>query len=170
MKRRDFLKSGLQSAALMTYLVNLPLANAQSSQTKLKLNSLPSFLDTLIPEDSTPSASQLGLEQKLITHADKIKDYVALLELGCQWLDFQARAMRKVDFKLLSADMRQRIVTMAETSPRNSIPRQFFDHVRNDLFKFYYSEPSIWPSLGIYGAPQPYGYPDYIRPPKSRKS
>lgn len=169
MKRRAFLSRTLKSVVLFACFVKAPILNAKPNRATVKLGALSSFIDTIIPADTTPSASQLGLESKLVNHASKVKDYIPLLDLGCQWLDFQARTLRKVDFKLLGQEVQDRIVRMAEASPQGSIPRQFFDHVRADLFTFYYSHPSVWPSLGLYGSPQPLGYLNYVSSPKSKR-
>lgn len=151
-------------------LLNVPAVNAGASAAKPKPGTLTAFIDTLIPADETPAASELGLEARLVKHAGKIENYKPLLDMGCKWLDVQARALRNVDFTQLAQDDRDHIVAMAEASPAGSIPRQLFDHVKQDLFGFYYSHPSIWPSLGFNGPPQPSGYLDYTAPPQRRRT
>lgn len=170
MKRREFLKRGLQSVALLVSGIVVPPAFAAIPSGKPALSSLPAFLDTLIPADETPSASALALDDKLYRHAMTIRNYVALLELGCQWLDAQAGALGKNRFHMLDERGRERIVALAESSPVGSIPRQLFDHVRSDLFGFYYAHPASWIGLGLDAPPQPRGYPDYVQPPKRTKA
>ena len=165
MKRRQFLSLGLQSIPL---LMIGPTLSAESVKLSLQHATLLALIDTLIPADETPSASQLGLDRRLIHHAQSIENYTALLALGCQWLDGRAQAHHNIAFHQITDIERQAVVALAETSPAGSIPRQFFDHVRADLFTFYYSHPDIWPNLGLQGAPQPYGYPDYAAAPRNK--
>lgn len=162
MKRRQFLTLGLKSIPLLTMA---PAFSAPVTMSSVQHDTLLAFIDTLIPADETPSASQLGLVQSLIHHAQGIENYMALLILGCQWLGSQAQAAHQMQFRQLTESVRQSIVARAETSPPGSIPRQLFDHVKADLFNFYYSHPAILPSLGLHGAPQPFGYLDYVRSP-----
>lgn len=166
MKRRQFLSLGLQSIPLLTMR---SVFSAQPTSLSLKYDTLLALIDTLIPEDDlTPSASRLGLDRQLVHHAQSFENYMALIALGCQWLDDRAQADQHVSFQHLVEAQRHSIVALAERSLPGSIPRQFFDHVRADLFTFYYSHPDILPSLGLQGAPQPYGYPDYTRAPRKK--
>jgi hypothetical protein len=165
MKRRQFLSLGLTSIPL---LAMAPAFSAPATLPSGQHPTLLAFLDTLIPADETPSASQLGLETSLIHHAQSIENYMALLTMGCQWLDQQSQASHHVFFWQLAESLRQPIVGLAETSPTGSIPKQLFDHVKSDLFHFYYSHPTILPSLGLLGAPQPFGYLDYAGPPAKK--
>lgn len=163
MKRRQFLSLGLKSISLLTMA---PAFSAQATFPPVQHATLLAFLDTLIPADETPSASQLGLDKSLIRHAQSIENYMGLLALGCQWLDKQASTRDRLPFWQLAETGRQAIIAQAEISQPGSIPRQLFDHVRVDLFNFYYSHPDILPSLGLQGAPQPFGYLDYVHAPK----
>lgn len=163
MKRRQFLSLGLQSVPL---LLMGPALSAEPARLSLQHATLLALIDTLIPADETPSASQLGLDRQLMHHAQSIENYMALLALGCQWLDARAEASHGILFRELTEPHRAAIVALAETSQPDSIPRQFFNHVRTDLFNFYYSHPDILPSLGLQGAPQPFGYIDYVHAPK----
>lgn len=165
MKRRQFLTLGLQSLPLLTMGAAF---SAQPASLTLPHSTLLALIDTLIPADETPSASGLGLDRQLMRHAETVENYMALLALGCQWLDNQAQASHRLAFAHLTASQRTSIVTLAENSAAGSIPRQLFEHVRVDLFTFYYSHPAILPSLGLRGAPQPFGYPDYASAPKKK--
>lgn len=166
MKRRQFLTVGLQSATLLSTLPYSLTTQADASLEATKKATFITFIDTLIPEDQTPSASGLGLDKKLIAHAQTVHNYLSLIALGCQWLDEHAQTIAQVPFSRLSSEQRQRVVSLAEMSTNGSIAKQLFDHVRADLFNFYYSHPTIWPSLNLHGAPQPYGYLDYAQAPK----
>lgn len=133
-----------------------------------RLDSFPAFVDTLIPADATPSATQLGLDRALIRHAEGIENYSRLLELGCEWLDQTATTRHGARLHALRADRREAIVTLAESNPPNSIPRMFFERVKFDLLGLYYASPASWNGLGISSPPQPNGYPDFTRPLQRR--
>lgn len=170
MDRREFLRQ----AVLLYCAVELPAAYADAPRsmpraTRRPLDSLPAFLDTLIPADSTPSASQLGLDRALARHAQEIENYPRLLELGCAWLDEVAARLHGGSFDGLRPPQQEAVVTLAEASAANSIPRLFFERVRFDLFGLYYASPASWQGLGIASAPQPAGYMDFARPPRTRR-
>jgi hypothetical protein len=172
MSRREFIKQGLESAVLLYCAVELPIAYAETRGEKSprrRFQSLPAFLDTLIPADATPSATQLGLQPTLLRHAEGIENYTRLIELGCEWLDTTSASLHRVTFDVASPPRRESVVTFAEASPENSIPRMFFERVRFDLFGLYYASPASWKGLGLSAPPQPRGYFDYAKlPPKQR--
>ncbi|OGB24698.1 MAG: hypothetical protein A3I66_18075 [Burkholderiales bacterium RIFCSPLOWO2_02_FULL_57_36] len=105
------------------------------------------------------------MQQRLVNHAKTIENYSRLLELGCQWLDAQSKTIYQQNFEMLTYQQREAIVTIAEASPKNAIPKMFFDRVLSDLFVFYYAHPAAWPGLGIDSPPQPKGYADYMKKP-----
>lgn len=162
MNRREYLRRSLQSVTLASGLLEFPQAFA--TFLPQNLGPLPVFADTLIPQDSTPSATQLGLHLKLVQHAKGIENYTRLLELGCLWLDVQAQAQYQMKFAGLTFAQREVVATMAEVSSRGSIQKMFFDRVLTDLMGFYYSHPASWPGLGFAAPPQPIGYPGYMEP------
>jgi hypothetical protein len=166
MSRREFIKRGLGSAAVLYCAVELPALQAASpEQSPRRLQSLRAFLDTLIPADSTPSASQLGLEQELLRHAQSIDNYPRLLELGCEWLDDTSLGMYGGAFHRLAPSQMIEVVTLAQSSPADAIARKFFERVRLDLMGLYYAAPASWKGLGV-SAPQPQGHLDFARPPR----
>lgn len=166
MKRRNFLKRLAQYTSAFTLSGQSSSALSVIFTSNYKLNALPYFLDMLIPEDISPSASQLRLHEKLILHANGIENYSTLLELGCQWLDANARMLHQKEFRMLSEKEKFNIVLKAEGSLKQPIPQLFFDRVKNDIFVFYYSHPDSWQSLGINLPPQPLGYLNYVVAPK----
>jgi hypothetical protein len=161
MKRRDIIKSGVGLGLFLPYFY-LPtaLANLLSFQ---QTRTLVAFIDALIPADITPSASQLKLHQTLLLYAKEIKNYPELIQLGCQWLDNQADLINQQPFLRLSVEQQNLIIKKAANSVELSIPAQFFSHIRQDLFRFYYANPASWSGLDI-SPPQPTGYLSYFRP------
>lgn len=165
MKRRDFVKLGMHSVTLLsTWSASSSMANATSSQQTLS-QVLITFIDTLIPEDSTASASQLGLDKVLLEYAATIENYPELIKLGCEWLNEQSVMSYQDSFLNLSEPQRTRIVVMAEQATALSIEKQFFERVKMDLFRLYYSNPTTWSGIAFDNPPQPKGYPDYADKP-----
>jgi hypothetical protein len=163
MKRREFIKNGLHAVSVLS-VAKFSVANAAVVKNKSGPSELSAFLDTLIPEDSTPSASQLGLEQKLVDLANGIENYPKLLSLGVEWLNLQSEASYKRKFTNLTNNQMISVVQLAENSPSNSISNLFFNRVRTDLFGLYYAEPSSMVGLAINTSPQPNGYMNYTKP------
>lgn len=165
MKRRDFVKLGMHSVTLLsTWSASTAMANASSSQQTLS-QIFTTFIDTLIPEDSTASASQLGLDNVLLEHAATIENYPELIELGCTWLNEQSFNSYQKSFLGLSEPQRTRIVVLSEQATALSIEKQFFERVKADLFRLYYSNPATWSGIAFDNPPQPKGYPDYAEKP-----
>ena len=161
MKRRDFLARGLQSLLLAAAPIALPEALAVSKDDALEREVFRDYLDTLIPADLTPSASQLGMVERLTRHSRTLENYPELIRLGCRWLNEQSVLRFRVSFDRLTPEGREQVVGLAETSASGSVPRQFFDRVKSDLFGLYYAHPASWVGLGFASPPQPRGYPDY---------
>ena len=68
----------------------IPVRASQPAPTPSVGDTLGAWLDTLIPADETPSATQLGVDKLLITSARADGDYLALLTFGRIWLDLEA--------------------------------------------------------------------------------
>lgn len=124
------------------------------------------FVDTLIPADSTPSASQLSLNKTLLEHSEKVVNYPQLISLGCDWLHNQAMQTKGKPFTELNEQFKKTIVRSADASPASTIQKQFFDRVRHDLFGLYYAEPASWDGISFDRPPQPHGYPEHVQEPK----
>jgi hypothetical protein len=143
LSRRELLRALL---GLATYLPTSFLLAAAGEPTtrKFSLSALGPFLDTLLPEDESPSATQLGVHR---------------------WLDQQAMALGAGDFASLQPEQREAIAGRAEQSAPRTLPSAFFRGVRAVAFESYYAHPESWPSLGFAGPPQPRGFMDYAGPP-----
>jgi hypothetical protein len=129
---------------------------------------LASFLDTLIPADETPSATQAGMADVIQSKADKDERYRQFLEQGCAWLDDQARRTGAASFALLNQAARDKVVGKAELEPAGTLPRQFFEQTAEVCFFLYYSRPDGWKGLRYDGPPQPRGFLNYTQAPKAR--
>ena len=152
-----WLRSHAAGAALVDQLATAPR----------ELSALGPFLDTLIPADTTPSATQLGIHTRLLASAAAGAD-AELLATGCGWLDAQARFLGKSGFAALGETEREAIVARAAAAPPGALPNVFFQRVRSDSMRHYYSMPASWAGLGFDGPPQPRGFPGHDRPPPRR--
>jgi hypothetical protein len=168
-KRRRFLRALVLLGGFVPVKILLALPLEKRNQSG-SLSALPALLDTLIPEDISPAASQLNVGPELIRKAKQESGFERLLILGCTWLNEQARNQHQQLFEDLDEALRIAIVETAEQAPVRSLPRVFFNAVRHFAFGIYYAHPETWVSLGYSGPPQPVGFPDHAKPPESLRT
>lgn len=164
--RRSILKTLLLGSSLWVILGSAKYSFARERVNSSTMTTFRHFLDTLIPEDVSPSATQVNLDADLLDHAKIIQNYEKLIFLGCNWLDLQANAFYKTSFINLNSAQKNKVIEVASRSPGDSIPLQFFNRLRRDAFTFYYAKPPSWTGLRFSKPPQPHGYPDYQESPK----
>ena len=124
------------------------------------------YLDTLIPEDETPSATQVGVVEKILAKSAAERAYTQLIQKGCTWLDEQAGQYDAVHFAALSEAQREAIVRLAADGRAGRLSLGFFRRTQWDAFFYYYAHPRSWPGLGYPGPPQPQGFLDYTHAPR----
>jgi len=118
---------------------------------------LSGFLDTLLPADEySPSASALGTPDRLLAEAERDPLYLRLIRAGCEWIDLQTQG----EFAGAPEAARGLVVDWMSKAPRDSVPRRFFDLVRDHALVLYYSTPAGWRGTGFEHPPQPLGYPE----------
>jgi hypothetical protein len=162
-RRRLLLQSvAVGLAPLSRQTRSAPRARNNVTSTGRTLRAL---LDTLIPEDETPSASALGIDAALFDRARRSVDYRRVIEEGVGWLDSAAATLGARSFAAASEAQRIAIVQQAERAALRTLPRVLFDRVREDALQLYYAEPRTWRALGYFGPPQPMGFRDFERPP-----
>ncbi len=132
-----------------------------ASLTTREAATLEAFLDTLIPSDETPGASQLGIAGRLLTGIGKDRNYRRTIKEGCAWLNEKAKRYGAPDFAGLGEQQKEDIIAEAEAGPAGSLQRLFFEKLRSEAFSFYYACPETWKALAYQGPPQPDGYPAY---------
>jgi len=163
--RRNFLKIFLLHSGFWLLWTNAKISLSKENWSQETALIFRQFLDALIPEDITPSASQVNLDNDLLEHASKIRNYEKLIALGCQWLNSQSNIFYKLPFINLNLEQKNKIVEVASNSHTNTIPGQFFNRIRQDAYIFYYAKPASWQGLIFSRPPQPQGYPDYAESP-----
>jgi hypothetical protein len=126
---------------------------------------LAAYLDTLIPADETPSATQLGVGEKFLSQAETDSNYLRLIKTGCDWLDVQAKQAGAAHFAALSEEQRERLINLAAAGEGGPWVEMFFDRTLADAFSHYYADPRSWRALDYPGPPQPRGFTDYTQAP-----
>ncbi len=155
-------------SVLLAWLRGNAMAAVMVERPALGVPDLPAFapfLDTLIPADATPSATQLDIDKRLLA-VPRAAAGATLLAEGCAWLDAQARALGKSGFAALTEAQRETIVARAAAAAPGSLPNIFFNRMRSDAMRVYYATPEPWAALGYDGPPQPRGFPDHARAPR----
>lgn len=161
LSRRDFLKWPIVMWVLARWF---PARAATSPAQQAPAATLGAWLDTLIPADETPSATQLGVDRMMLAAAANDPDYRIVLDFGRKWLDVQAQARGAKDFAALDTAAREAVA--ARAAGAGEAPEYYFYiSTREEAFKFYYSQPESWPGMGYRGPPQPLGHMDYTRKP-----
>ena len=151
----------------MGLLARLPAHARQQTSAQPSSETLKAYLDTLIPADETPSASQLGVDQWMLAKGRKDEGYQLALVVGTTWLDEQARERGARDFASLDLSARETVVARAAEADSESVENLFFEITRTDAFLHYYAQPESWRGItGYQGPPQPQGYTDYYLPPQ----
>lgn len=163
--RRDFLRflAGGGLIAISAYLFKEIFRPARLSDSEER--TLDSLVDTLIPEDETPGAIQLGVAEMMKSKAAADNRYRFLIKKGCTWLDKMARGLNVRDFTSLKTDDRDAIIGNALNSEPDSVQRICLYRMRADAFYYYYGHRKSWTQIGYKGPPQPYGFPDYYAAP-----
>ena len=160
--RRELLRWLVMLSAWLPAPVLLAAAVGQAKQAPAAFGP---FLDTLLPEDESPSATQLGVDTAIFSTLRKGRGLSPVIELGCAWLDQQASKQGAAGFAQLDEAQRIAVLTLAESSPRGSPQKRFFDTLLRQAMYHYYSTPRAWQSLGYAGPPQPKGFRGHDKPP-----
>lgn len=170
--RRTLLKLSIVAGLLLgraRMALTEPLRNLVKEKKPLTQNqTLDAFLETLIPADTTPSALQAGVKEKIIAKAETMPRLEGLIQYGCLWLDKKAIERGSTGFPTLSEGDRETVVAIAASAGRKSKARSFFATMRHLAFSYYYSEPAIWKDLHYPGPPQPKGFKNYYLQPKRK--
>ena len=166
--RRSFVFCCLALSSCRGQRIPEVLAQAESDPSDAFL-SLKAFVDTLIPEDETPSASQLGVARELFELFETSQLPLDLLIIMSRWMDSEALKLSADSFAVLDEQGRNRIVLQLEKSSGNTIGRLFFEQIRYHTFGLYYAHPESWTNLGIIAPPQPLGYYNYADSPVMKR-
>jgi hypothetical protein len=162
--RRRFLRLSLDAGVLASSTLALDGRDTAATTTA----TLRAYLDTLIPGDETPSASQVGVVEKLLARAAADAEFGRLLDAGCLRLDQLARHRGAEDFAALSEADREAIVGQAADGDAGLDLIVFFGETRAEAFQHYYAHPASWVGLDYPGPPQPAGFLDHADPPRRR--
>jgi hypothetical protein len=162
--RRRFLRLGIGVGLLAAsgYLFKTVLMPSKLSSYETGV--LKAYLDTLIPPGDAPSASALGVLEKILEDAQADNALRRIIKKGCAWLDDMAGKRGSLPFASLGESDRDDIVELASHARGGSPEAVFFERIRTPAFSYYYSQVESWPYLGYDGPPQPKGFIDYAQP------
>jgi len=161
--RRELLRLAALAAPLLTTVPQREASAGIESEDEIPKAFGP-FLDTLLPEDETPSATQLGVD-RLILEEGRLG---ALLGMGCDSLDYAAKSMRGADFASLDQAARIDVVTQIEEFPPHTVAKVFLNRTLDLAYSHYYAQQQAWEGLGFDGPPQPGGFMDFTAPLRLR--
>ncbi len=125
------------------------------------------YVDLLIPDDTSPGALKLGVDQSIISKSLNDPDYRQTLRQGLFRIDSIAKDMFGRPFFQLKNEQANRIILLSEEAKRYSAEHRLFGQLREDAFGDYYAMPESWRSLCYPGPPQPIGFSDYQQSPTS---
>lgn len=159
----------LQLATGLGVSLGLPLAAGAANPpahwmaTGLR-QTLVAFFDTLVPD------AGIGTDMDTrLAGLDVESERKRLVDV-CEWLDAAARRVGADSFALLDEARRNAVLQEASVLDPSSPMRRFFDSTRRLVFTLHYGKAGSWPAVGYAGPPQPIGFPDYARPPRSGSS
>jgi len=162
-ERRIQRRSVLQVMTTAPVWVSM-LGQAAIAQTSA--NDISILVDTFVPRDQSPSASDLDIHLRLLELASGIPNYPELLSQGMGWVNNIATRLHKNPFSELSPKQRDETLKLAVSQPSGTLPQVFVSRARNDTMALYYADHRAWAGLGLDGPIQPGGYPTQDQPPE----
>ena len=116
--------------------------------------------DLIIPGDGLPSASQLGLHERVLA----VPDIIPVAAETVAALEKQAVAQGASGFLALGEAGRFAALEAAFTSGEGNV-QKFLLSLRSHLMAAYYAEPVVKQAFAYSGPPQPNGFADFQDPP-----
>ncbi|NNM00138.1 MAG: gluconate 2-dehydrogenase subunit 3 family protein [Gammaproteobacteria bacterium] len=123
---------------------------------------LAAMVDTLMPADSSPGATALGVDKAILEAAARNANVARIVNAGCDWLAQEADG---APFAALPEPARVAILERAEQASAAALQNAFFRYCLDAVYRNYYAHPDSWPALGYQGPPQPAGFPDQAEAP-----
>ncbi len=163
--RRDVLQALLGAAALASGAWILKRVFFPGRLSASGRASLETLLDTLIPEGRFPGHRTTGVLPKLLTELEGSRQTRRALVEGVELLDRGARHAGSPSFRELSPARRDALVREIAGFAEGTLPRFFYESVRNRAMEIHYASPAAWKALGFPHAPQPEGYADFAEKP-----
>lgn len=140
-------------------------ATAVDAQSRAFVAMMAAVVDLIIPRDATPSASDIGVHNRILDAAQKIPNYSQLLAEGLGWIEQNAQVDFNLPFLGLSTSAQTEIMAVAFEAPPQSLPSVFAHRIRADALKAYYQDARSWTGMGFDQPIQPMGYPDFQNSP-----
>ncbi len=163
--RRDLLQGLLGAAAFATgawILKRIFLPGRLSASGRATLETL---LDTLIPDGPYPGHRATGVLPRLLLQLEGSRQTRRALVEGIELLDRGARRAGSPSFRELDPARRAELVRDIARADEGTLPRFFYQSVRNRAMEIHYASPASWKAVRFTHAPQPEGYPDFAEKP-----
>lgn len=116
------------------------------------------YIDLLIPEDITPGALLMGIDQKIFNKAAEKLYYRQSLRAGLMHINQLAEKINHRPFYALNTSQANDILMLCEKMDKLSAGRILFDALRNDTMSYYYANRKNWKTMCFQGPPQPAGF------------
>ena len=126
---------------------------------------LEAFLDTLIPDGRFPGHRATGVLPQLLPELEERRQTRRALVEGVELLDRGAKRAGSPSFRELDPARRADLVREIARAGEGTLPRFFYESVRNRAMEIHYASPAAWKVVGFTHAPQPEGYPDFAEKP-----
>jgi len=163
LKRRTFLAG---SMALTAGAATTEASAAGLTESRAAL--LRALLDTLLPGDGAelPPATALKVDVGVLREIARSERFADIVAAGLDWVEAEA-ARAGGRFAELDVDTRENIFATGFAAERGGPAQAFLHRLRLRAFRAYYTQPESWAGLGFTHPPQPFGYPDYDKPPQT---
>ena len=156
--------------AVLTVIATAPVWGSMSGKAaalQVSTTDISTIVDTFVPRDRTPSASDLRIHYRLLELASGISNYPELLDQGMVWINNISKRLHSGVFRDLSPKLRDEVLRLAFSQPAGTLPQVFVSRTRNDTMALYYVDQRARTGLGLDGPIQPGGYPDHDKPPEN---
>jgi hypothetical protein len=162
--RRLILKQTIAVPVWSLFATDAPAASLNLGQDWREV--IIDLLDILIPEDTTPSASQLGVHEDIFVNSQTIYNYQLMLQKGAEWLNVNSLKLgRRTGFVSATFQTQEKLIDAALNSQSHSLPRVFIERVLQDAYMFYYQKQEAYSEIAGMRPIQPFGYPEHAHAP-----
>lgn len=116
-----------------------------------------------LSEALLPGSQEINIGNKVVNYVNKDRGAAVHFDAGFWNLEAVSRSRFKKSFyNIKNPDDINSLINHIKRKNR-----LFYNNFRNLLFRLYYSDPVVWKKLSYAGPPQPKGFMDYSKPPKT---
>jgi hypothetical protein len=127
---------------------------------------LEALLDAILPDGERPGHRATGVLPRLVAELENERQTRRALVEGMRLLERRGRAEGASSFAALGPERRVALFTACGEDEYGSLPRFFYQNVRDAALRLHYSRRAAWRPLGLPHPPQPDGYEDFAEAPR----